>query len=631
MKIEQKFVKIAFTTAFLITTVLFSNSALATSTANFEAGNIIDDIVFTNSQSMTVEQIQAFLDSKVPICDTWHTGFYGASGTWYGPPFTCLKDYTENSKTSAQIIYDEAQTYQINPQVLIVLLQKEQALITDTWPASFQYKTATGYGCPDTSACDTQYYGFTNQVHNAAKMFRAILNNSPTWYTPYELGNNYIQYNPDSGCGGTIVNIQNRATQALYNYTPYQPNTAALNAGYGTGDGCSAYGNRNFFLYFSSWFGTTKAFLSMETPRWMVAKNDTHKLDLSTGLESDVIIAKGTQIRFTSKVFTNNRLYLRTESDTNTGVYTVIPFEDLEDISYMPLDTPIYMESANDNINKIIPNTGVVGPATKLLNGQSVKLVDKIIINGITYYRTAFDNINNINTAFPLSSLKAITVLPLETPRYFQLKNDTHKVTVDTLIESDEIVSKDTVIFFTNKVLVDGMVYYLTRGDAASEVLLAVPSTEVSQPVASTIEGGSRWVYINNDTKKYSILTTQPVGGTLTKDRQIKIVDSYTIDGTTYYRTEYDKNNNNLLGIPSTYISEISFIQMDSPRYLILSRSTPKENPLNSAQMTIPIQKDTKIYFTTKIVVNGIIYLRSEFDTTNNNTLGIRLNDLTNL
>ncbi len=53
------------------------------------------------------------------------------------------------------------------------------------------------------------------------------------------------------------VNIVNLATAALYDYTPYQPNAAALAAGYGTGDSCSSYGNRNFYLYFNDWFGTT--------------------------------------------------------------------------------------------------------------------------------------------------------------------------------------------------------------------------------------------------------------------------------------------------------------------------------------------------------------------------------------
>lgn len=243
--------------------VLTSSTASAAVTG-FEAGRIIDDGVFTNKNMMNVDQIQQFLNAKMPNCDTYGQKMYNGSMTraQYGAsrgistPFTCLRDYSANGKSSAQMIYDTAQKYTINPQVLIVLLQKEQALVTDDWPFPVQYRSATGYGCPDTAACDSQYYGLENQLDWAAKMFRAIMNNSPTWYTPYVLGNNYIRYNPVASCGGTNVLIQNRATQALYNYTPYQPNASALATEYGSGDSCGAYGNRNFYVYFKDWFGS---------------------------------------------------------------------------------------------------------------------------------------------------------------------------------------------------------------------------------------------------------------------------------------------------------------------------------------------------------------------------------------
>lgn len=232
----------------------------------FDAGRIIDDSVFTNKGTMSAGQIQQFLQSKTPSCDTNGSKIYSGSTTraqyaaskGVSTPFTCLKDYNEGGRTAAQIIYDVSQKYSINPQVLIVLLQKEQGLITDDWPWPIQYRSATGYGCPDTAACDSQYYGLTNQLDWAAKMFRAIMNNSPTWYTPYILGNNYIRYSPDASCGGSTVYIQDRATQALYNYTPYQPNSGALAADWGTAN-CGAYGNRNFYLYFTSWFGSTSS------------------------------------------------------------------------------------------------------------------------------------------------------------------------------------------------------------------------------------------------------------------------------------------------------------------------------------------------------------------------------------
>lgn len=247
-------------------TYLNMDSVHAAPVMGFKAGRIIDDSIFTNSSSMNASQIQTFLNSKVPVCDTWgsqQSEFGGGTraewGTAHGypPPYVCLKDYGENGSSAAQIIYNVAQQYRINPQVLIVLLQKEQGLVTDTWPLSSQYRTATGYGCPDTAACDSQYFGLTNQLQWSGKMFRAILDNNPNWYTPYVLGNNYIRWSPNASCGGSNVNIENRSTQALYNYTPYQPNQAALDAGYGTGDSCSAYGNRNFYQYFKDWFGNT--------------------------------------------------------------------------------------------------------------------------------------------------------------------------------------------------------------------------------------------------------------------------------------------------------------------------------------------------------------------------------------
>lgn len=239
----------------------------------FQAGRIIDDAVFTNNTSMSVTQIQAFLNAKVPVCDTsgsqmynsWQTRAQYAATIGQYPPFTCLKDYSESGLGAAQIIYNVAQQYRINPQTLIVLLQKEQGLVTDSWPYASQYQKATGYGCPDTAPCNTAYYGFTNQLTKAANMFRKILDNSPDWYTPYVLGNNYILYNPNTACGGSIVNIENRATQALYNYTPYQPNQAALDAGWGTAN-CGAYGNRNFYSYFTSWFGPTTSTFLIQSP-----------------------------------------------------------------------------------------------------------------------------------------------------------------------------------------------------------------------------------------------------------------------------------------------------------------------------------------------------------------------------
>lgn len=257
--------------SFCMVTTLFFLIARGVSMANagkldgFRPGNIMSDYVMGNYKSMTESEIQAFLKSKNSCNNTNIQLAKQYSNYQYhieNGHFVCMADERFDGETAAHIIYQAAQDYKINPQVLIVLLQKEQSLVTDTWPNHVQYRAATGYGCPDTAACSKKYYGFKNQVRRAAELFRTVLNGG---WTNYPLGNNYVQYSPNAACGGTTVKIENLATSALYRYTPYQPNAASLAAGYGRGNDCSAYGNRNFYLYFLDWFGNPQGFSATNT------------------------------------------------------------------------------------------------------------------------------------------------------------------------------------------------------------------------------------------------------------------------------------------------------------------------------------------------------------------------------
>lgn len=253
---KKIFYTACFLSALILPTFISPAKVSAVSGTDYRAGNIISDEAMRNYNSMNQSAIQKFLKSKNSCNDTrtyiasWYPQVYYHIENGH---FVCMADETFNGKSAAQIIYQAAQDYHINPQVLIVMLQKEQGLVTDTYPHNLQYRSATGYGCPDSSVCDTKYYGFENQIRNAAALFNTVMNGGWTNYSP---GWHYIYYYPSAYCGGSNVYVENLATAALYRYTPYQPNQAALNAGYGTGDGCSTYGNRNFFLYFNDWFGS---------------------------------------------------------------------------------------------------------------------------------------------------------------------------------------------------------------------------------------------------------------------------------------------------------------------------------------------------------------------------------------
>lgn len=256
----------------------------------FNPGMIISDEIFYNPNTMDANAIQQFLNVKGRGCQPGVDTITipappdqpDAQPTTQEITIPCLKDYALDTpdrladaycpgayqgavgESAAQIIWKISQACQINPQVLLVTLQKEQSLITasDKLLKQSRYQKAMGYGCPDTAPCDTQYYGFFNQVYQAAHRFH-YYQKHPEKFRHRAGRVNDLLYHPSRNqdgsykCGTTPVFIENQATAGLYNYTPYTPNAAALAAGGGLGDKCSSYGNRNFYRFFTAWFGST--------------------------------------------------------------------------------------------------------------------------------------------------------------------------------------------------------------------------------------------------------------------------------------------------------------------------------------------------------------------------------------
>lgn len=259
--------------------VATSSEGDALAGSSFKPGLIISDTVFFDYGTMSAAKIQSFLESKVSVC-TDNDG---------GPK--CLRNYTETVVGSvaiksnlhdyalrlcdtvppstepiaaSTIIYQVAVACKINPQVLLVTLQKEQGLVGAADPTTYMYKAAMGYGCPDSApqVCGQDSNKTSRlfwQLYRAAWQMKYYGHPSSKikYYKPGAVHN--ILFNPKSSCGKKAVYIESQATANLYYYTPYQPNTAALNNLGGTGDSCSAYGNRNFWRYFWSWFGSPTA------------------------------------------------------------------------------------------------------------------------------------------------------------------------------------------------------------------------------------------------------------------------------------------------------------------------------------------------------------------------------------
>jgi len=193
------------------------------SASNFDPNNIISDQEMLDSDSMTLAEIEIFLRNQ--------NGYISKN---------IFPNFSGQTKTAAQIIYDAASAYDcggtnveanapvsikqekcqkisINPKFLIVLLQKEQSLITDKSPTQSQLDWATGYGCPDGGGCNDRWRGFGKQVNSASLQFYDYIKNPQNY--GFRAGQTYTVSN--TGRPSQQVTPANNATAGLYNYTPH--------------------------------------------------------------------------------------------------------------------------------------------------------------------------------------------------------------------------------------------------------------------------------------------------------------------------------------------------------------------------------------------------------------------------
>jgi len=256
--------------------------AQAISGSEFDPGNIISDDNFYDPHALTQAEVQAFLASKVTCQNSLCLAVARFDSTSQPANPMCAAYPGGPGEPASQIIFKVQQACGISARALLVILQKEQGLITNPAPTDSRIRIAMGYACPDTGSCDVTSYGFFNQVYNAAKQLQRYGNppgtsNTFTWFpvgTPTA-----VRYSPAPDCKSPVITIRNKATAALYYYTPYQPNPEALANLYGVGNDCSSYGNRNFWVYYYQWFGNP------------VASNPIGNIELVAGAPGQVRVA----------------------------------------------------------------------------------------------------------------------------------------------------------------------------------------------------------------------------------------------------------------------------------------------------------------------------------------------------
>ena len=161
----------------LMIVAFLSPSRAAALVEPFNATAVITDEEFNDSYSMSCSDIQDFLNQRP-----------GA-----------LKSYVVDNRSAAQIICEWTNHFGVNPRLILVLLQKEQGLLSEPQPSDYAINWATG--------CAPGYdeaMGFSNQVECAARTFRNRFDTVPL------------------GAVTDGVIAVNRATTALYRYNNTQ-------------------------------------------------------------------------------------------------------------------------------------------------------------------------------------------------------------------------------------------------------------------------------------------------------------------------------------------------------------------------------------------------------------------------
>jgi len=289
--------------------IFFRTSALA-----FDANNLMDDSIFNDYTSMSAASIDSWLNQFGSSCISPNNGFSTPDPQGWS---TSQNKYLFGGNVSGgQAIYDTAQLYHVNPQVILATLQKEQSVVTgakgchydrpnaadasqlytctiggvsttctDACPFSYGggcMNIAMSYNCP--GSCKASSEGFSLQLTLGTWILRFSQERAYgilTGYPGYEQGDENFWYSGPMTAGwrqritggtldhydgtyttqdGTGVTIANGATASLYTYTPFTS------------------GNSSFVTLFTQWFGNTTGpgyqFVNGVNPPNQISPND---------------------------------------------------------------------------------------------------------------------------------------------------------------------------------------------------------------------------------------------------------------------------------------------------------------------------------------------------------------------
>lgn len=185
--------------------------------AIFNPHSIISDAEMRDSSAMSAVDIARFLKSHGHLATV-----------------TDRDPVDGKRKDAAHLIADTSARYAINPKYLLALIEKESSAVTTKRTTRKQLDWATGYSlcdqCSRTSPLARKFQGFARQIDAGASWMNWFLSDPNAANLPSQPGKTLT-------LNGTTIIPTNRATAALYNYTPH------------------VHGNQLLWSIWRQWFG----------------------------------------------------------------------------------------------------------------------------------------------------------------------------------------------------------------------------------------------------------------------------------------------------------------------------------------------------------------------------------------
>jgi hypothetical protein len=167
----------------------------------FDPNFIVSNAETEETSSWTADDVNSFLEAK-------GSGLAGMT----------FADTDGQTRRAADIIINASLKNSISPRFLLALIQREQSLVTDSFPTNGQLDWAAGFGvCDSCSKNDpalAKDKGFAVQIESAAASFRYYLDGG-------NKSSGLRQCNVATVIDGIPVTPATDATAALYNYTPH--------------------------------------------------------------------------------------------------------------------------------------------------------------------------------------------------------------------------------------------------------------------------------------------------------------------------------------------------------------------------------------------------------------------------